>query len=431
MNLVFVLDANKTPLLPCHPMRARKLLELGKASVYKRYPFTIILKRVVENPVDPNLEIKVDPGSKTTGIAVVNPHTKRVVFAGNLHHRGERIVSDLLKRSQVRRGRRNRKTRYRKPRFDNRKKEEGWLPPSLLSRVNNVVVWTQRLMKYCPIGVIHVETAKFDTQLMQNPEISGIEYQQGTLQGYEVKEYLLEKFDYKCAYCGIQNVPLEVEHVWAKSKGGSDRVSNLVISCVKCNDEKTNMPIEEFLKDRPELLKKIQSQMKASLKDSAVMNAIRYRIGDELKKLGLPVCFWTGGRTKYNRHKQGYPKEHWIDAACIGEGGDDVLLDPNMQILIIEAIGRGNRQMCLMDKYGFPRTKPKQSKRVHGFQTGDMVRLVQPSGKYAGTYVGKVVVRARGDFDIITKERQKITATWKRFTLLQRFDGYSYTFSPA
>jgi 5-methylcytosine-specific restriction endonuclease McrA len=285
-------------------------------------------------------------------------------------------------------------------------------------------------MKLCPIKEIHVETAKFDTQKMQNPEISGIEYQQGTLQGYEVKEYLLEKFDHKCAYCGIQNVPLEVEHVWAKSKGGSDRVSNLVISCVKCNDGKTNIPIEEFLKDRPELLKKIQSQMKTPLKDVAVMNAIRYRIGDELKKLGLPTYFWTGGRTKYNRTKQCYPKDHWIDAACVGESGDNVNLNPKTKFLEIEATGRGNRQMCSMDKYGFPRTKPKQSKRVHGFQTGDMVRLVQDKGKYEGTHVGKVVVRTRGDFDIIANDK-KITASWKKFALLQRFDGYSYTFSPA
>jgi 5-methylcytosine-specific restriction endonuclease McrA len=430
VNLVFVLDTDKTPLLPTHPARARKLLNSGKAKVYKMYPFTIILNRKVDDPVEPNHELKLDPGSKVTGVAIVNKHTKKVVFGANLHHRGHQIVQNLLKRKQIRRSRRSRKTRYRKPRFLNRAIPKGWLPPSLLSRVDNVIVWAQRLMKLCPIKEIHVETAKFDTQKMQNPEISGIEYQQGTLQGYEVKEYLLEKFDHKCAYCGIQNVPLEVEHVWAKSKGGSDRVSNLVISCVKCNDGKTNMPIEEFLKDRPKLLKKIQSQMKAPLKDAAVMNAIRYRIGDELKKLGLPTYFWTGGRTKYNRTKQCYPKDHWIDAACIGESGDNVNLNPKAKFLKIEATGRGNRQMCLMDKYGFPRTKPKQSKRVHGFQTGDMVRLVQDKGKYEGMHVGKVVVRTRGDFDIIANDK-KITASWKKFTLLQRFDGYSYIFSPA
>ncbi len=138
MNLVFVLDANKTPLLPCHPMRARKLLESGKAKVYKMYPFTIILNRKVDDPVEPNHELKLDPGSKVTGIAIVNKHTKKVVFGANLHHRGHIITQNLLKRRQIRRSRRNRKTRYRKARFLNRAIPKGWLPPSLLSRVDNV-----------------------------------------------------------------------------------------------------------------------------------------------------------------------------------------------------------------------------------------------------------------------------------------------------
>ena len=133
---------------------------------------------------------------------------------------------------------------------------------------------------------------------MQNPEISGIEYQHGELFGYEVKEYLLEKWGYKCAYCGAENVPLEIEHIVPKARSGSNRISNLTIACRKCNQEKSDRPIEEFLQGREELLKKIQNQAKKSLKDAAAMNATRKILLDELKKLGCKVYTGTGARTK-------------------------------------------------------------------------------------------------------------------------------------
>src|SRR5690606_38216272 len=199
---------------------------------------------------------------------------------------------------QIRGNRRSRKTRYRKPRFLNRAIPKGWLPPSLLSRVNNVIVWAQRLMKLCPIKEIHVETAKFDTQWMQNPEISGIEYQQGTLQGYDVREYLLEKFNRTCVYCGATGVRLEVEHLIPRSRGGSARVTNLVIACEPCNKDKDDRTAEEF--GFPHLMGKAWE----TFKGAAALNSIRYRIGDTLKQLGRPVHFWTGSRTKMNRRAQ-------------------------------------------------------------------------------------------------------------------------------
>lgn len=115
---------------------------------------------------------------------------------------GQQIRSRLLERRQLRRGRRYRKTRYRKPRFANRRRPEGWLPPSLESRISNIVTWVNRLMKLCPISAISIELVKFDTQKLQNLEIRGVEYQRGELCGYEVREYLLEKWGRKCAYCG-------------------------------------------------------------------------------------------------------------------------------------------------------------------------------------------------------------------------------------
>lgn len=192
MSHVFVLDTNKQPLPPVHAGWARILLTRGKAAVFRRYPFTIILKEALLAPQAQGLQLKIDPGSKRTGLAIVHDRSGEVIWAAELAHRGEAIKQALDDRRRVRRSRRSRKTRYRKRRFSNRARPKHWLPPSLESRVANILTWVRRLMRYCPITGISQELVKFDMQLMQNPEIEGIEYQQGELAGYEVREYLLE-----------------------------------------------------------------------------------------------------------------------------------------------------------------------------------------------------------------------------------------------
>lgn len=413
--------------MPCHPARARELLKKGRAAVYKRYPFTIILKDLVGGNVQP-VELKFDPGSKTTGIALVG-HFERgleIVFGANLNHRGQKIKKDLESRRANRRGRRHRKTRYRPARFNNRRRSKGWLPPSLMSRVFNVETWTERLQRLIPITSIAVETVRFNTQKMQNSEVSGVEYQQGVLVGYEVREYLLEKWGRQCAYCGAENVPLEIEHIQPKSQGGSNRVSNLTIACVRCNQKKSNKPIEDFLKRKPTVLKRIKAQTKKPLKDTAAVNATRYAIGNALKSFGLPVTFWSGGRTKFNRTQQKYPKDHWIDAACVGETGEKVYIPNTLKPLIITAVGHGSRQMCRVDQYGFPRTIAKSLKVVKGFQTGDIVKAVVTKGQKIGTYIGRVAVRASGFFNISTKNGTTQGISWKYCQRLQSVDGYNY-----
>jgi 5-methylcytosine-specific restriction endonuclease McrA len=186
----------------------------------------------------------------------------RVVWGAELTHRGFQIRDALTLRRQLRRSRRNRKTRYRKPRFLNRRKPEKWLPPSLMSRVHNILTWLKKLIGFCPITSISQELVRFDTQKMENPEISGTEYQQGTLYGYEVREYLLEKWNRKCAYCGATDTQLEIEHIKPKSKGGSDRVSNLAIACHDCNQAKGNLEIEQFLSGNLDILKRVLAQSK-------------------------------------------------------------------------------------------------------------------------------------------------------------------------
>ena len=421
MNSVFVLSSTKRPLMPCRPARARQLLTAGRAAVYRTVPFTIILKDRVDGDVQP-IEFKADPGSKTTGVALVGDFPKQgkvVLFGANLQHRGDAIRKRLADRRVLRRGRRNRNTPYREARFDNRTRRAGWLPPSLQSRVANVATWFKRLLHRAPISECHIETVRFDTQALQNPEIAGVEYQQGELAGYEVREYLLEKWQRTCAYCGKTNVPLEIEHLTPRSRGGSNRVSNLTLACTPCNQKKGNRTAAEF--GYPGL----QAKAQAPLKDAAAVNAIRYAIGNAIRSIGLPTAFWSGGRTKRNRVQQGYTKEHWIDAACVGETGLSVNLN-GIKPLAVKATGHGQRQVTRTDHYGFPRTAAGRVKRVYEFQTGDWVQLDQPRGNYAGQYIGRLAgIRADGRFDIAHTGR-KITASFRHFTLLQRGDGYAY-----
>lgn len=426
MNRVFVLDHEKQPLMPCHPARARELLTAGKAAVFRTAPFTIILKERVGGDVQP-IELKADPGSKTTGIALVGKFQRgdTVLWAANLEHRGQAIRDGLESRASLRRTRRNRKTRYRAARFDNRRRPAGWLPPSLQSRVDNVAAWLKKLIFRAPVSECHVETVRFDTHAIVNPEVSGVGYQQGTLAGYEVREYLLEKWGRTCAYCGKRDTPLEIDHIRPKSAGGSDRVSNLTIACHPCNQNKNNTPVETFVKD-PVKLAKLKTQARAPLKDAAAVNATRYAIGNAIRAFGLPTSFWSGGRTKFNRTAQGYAKDHWLDAVCVGESGAKVTIPAGMKPLCIKATGRGTRQTVRTDRYGFPRNGAGRVKRVEGFQTGDLVRLRQPRGKYAGQHVGRLAgIRADGRFDIAAAVG-KVTSMFRNYVLLQRGDGYAY-----
>jgi len=420
MSYIFVLDTSKQPLNPVHPGWARKLLSSGRAAVYKRYPFTIILKAAVPDAEVQPLRLKIDPGSKTTGLALVNDNTGDVPFAAELNHRGQQIKKSMDNRRAIRRGRRGRKTRYRKPRFNNRSRPKGWFPPSLRSRVESVETWIRRLCNLCPISAISLELVKFDTQAMQTPEISGIEYQQGELFGYEVREYLLEKFSRKCVYCGKDNVPLQVEHITPKSRGGSDRVSNLTLACEWCNQKKGNQTAEEF--GYPQ----VQEQAKNPLKDAAAVNTTRWALYRRLQKTELPIEVGTGGRTKYNRSVRKLPKTHWLDAACVGVSTPETLKVDGISPLVITAMGRGSRQMCRVDKYGFPRTSTKKFKRVHGFQTGDIVKAVVPTGKKAGTYLGRVSVRTSGNFNIKTKNGTIQGISHRHCRILHRSDGYDY-----
>ncbi|MBV8265611.1 MAG: RRXRR domain-containing protein [Planctomycetaceae bacterium] len=423
---VFVIDKRKKPLMPCSEKRARQLLERRRAVVHRMYPFTIRLKDRVGGEVQP-VRIKLDPGSKVTGLAVVRETDtgQHVLCLAEIAHRGHTVAKHMESRSGYRRRRRGANLRYRAPRFDNRRRPEGWLTPSMRSRVGNILTWVARLRRWIPVAALSQELVKFDLQKLENPEISGAAYQRGTLAGYELREYLLEKFQRTCAYCGKADVPLQVEHIHPKSRGGSDRVSNLTLACAPCNRRKGNTPVEEFLKSRPGVLERILKQAKAPLKDATAVNATRWELDRRLQATGLPVATASGGRTKWNRSRLEIPKTHALDAACVGDVA--AVSGWCVPTLKVEAKGRGSYRRTRLTEYGFPRGYLMRRKSVRGFRTGDIVQAVVTAGKKVGTYLGRVAVRATGSFNVQTTDGVIQGLSWRSCTTLQRADGYAYS----
>ena len=417
--MVFVLNKNKKPLSPCNNAVARKLLKEKKAVIHKRYPFTIRLKELKETVASNKQQyrLKIDYGSRYTGLAILN--NNNVLWLAQIHHKTD-IKSKLDARRGHRRFRRN-KLRYRKARWLNRgNKKKGWIPPSLQSRVDNIQSWVNKLKKVIPLTHISYENCKFDTQLMNNENIKGIEYQQGILLGYEVREYLLEKFNRKCMYCGKENVPLEIEHIIPKSRCGSNRIDNLGISCHECNQTKGNKTAEEF--GYPN----IQKQVKKSLRDSALINATRWKVYEVLIKTGLQVECGTGARTKMNRIKLGLLKDHHYDACCIGKSTPNELYFKTNEVLYIKNIGRGVYQRTTLDKYGFPKAYLPRQKYFFGFMSGDMVKANVLKGKKKGVWHGSVACRSSGSFNINLIKGRVQGINYKYCHLVQKSDGYKY-----
>ena len=434
---VFVLDKRKKPLMPCSEKRARKLLDSGRARVHRLIPFAIrVVDRTVEESALQPVKIKLDPGSKTTGIALVRDRDTTDVNTGEvgtvanvlnlseITHRGRQISEALTARRQMRRRRRG-NLRYRAPRFLNRgNKAKGWLAPSLQHRVDTTAAWVNRLARLAPVTGIVQELVRFDMQQMDNPEISGVEYQKGTLAGYETREYLLEKWHRECAYCGAKDVPLQIEHIHPKANGGSNRISNLTLACQPCNQKKGAKDVKEFLAKDKKRLDRILAQAKKPLKDAAAVNATRWALFNTLKATGLPVTTGSGGLTKYNRSRFSIPKTHALDAACVG--ATDAVADWQKPTLAIKATGRGSYQRTRLDAFGFPRGYLTRQKRIKGFQTGDMVCAEVTTGKKIGNYTGRVAVRASGSFNIQTAEGVVQGIGYRNCKVIQRADGYGY-----
>lgn len=420
--MVFVLNKSKKPLDMISNAKARILLKNKLAVVVKAYPFTIRLRDNRCGSQNRAYTVKLDPGSKTTGIAIID-NKGSVVMLAELEHRGRIIKKNLDSRRAIRRSRRQRKTRYRASRFNNRTRPESWLAPSVKSRADNVINFIKKYKKLLNIAQIEIEKVSFDTaQMSSEIELYGVDYQQGPLYQNKLRDFIFSRSNGKCSYCGKQ--AQEIDHIVPRSKGGTDSVNNLTATCRSCNEKKSNLTLKAFGK----LMNKDYSHLepKKLPKDAAIVQSARNYIVKEITKLVPDTTTHDAWRTKYNRDELGLPKQHYYDALSVGNTQDYKFLTD--KVLQISAQGRGSRQMCRMDKFGFPRTSPKGSKSVKGFQTGDIVKAVVPSGLKRGEYFGRVIIKSSGYFKINTEDALIESIGYKYCRIVQRNDGYSYNY---
>jgi 5-methylcytosine-specific restriction endonuclease McrA len=336
--------------MPTTQHTGKKLLQEGKAHVVKRCPFTIQLNYATGETTQP-IKLGVDPGYMEIGFSATTD--KLEVISGTLTLRKD-VSHKLQARRSYRRARRGR-LGYRPPRFHNRTRPEGWLAPSIQHRHDSHIRLVETLTTLLPISYKRIEVDNLDPHKMQHPEITGVEYQQGELQGYEVKEYLLDKWGRTCAYCGKTNVPLEVEHIVPKSRGGTDRVSNLTLSCRKCNLKKGNQTAEEF--GYPHL----QHQARQPLKAPTCLNTIRWKVVEQ-----LDAEYTYGYLTKYHRNTLGLKKSHVNDAFVIAGGTTQERCRPYEVIQV-----RRNNRSIQTNRKGF---KPSIRRQKYPLQPYDLVR---------------------------------------------------------
>src|SRR6266516_4157589 len=259
----FVLSRSGEPLMPTTPRRARLWLKAGKARVLHRDPFTIQLSFETTGYTQP-VTVGVDTGSQTVGIAAITK--SEVVYQAEVYLRTD-ITKDLLQRRQYR---------------PNRRRSPGWLPPSLWAKVEATVKAVRLVASVLPVYQIKVEVGSFDTQRMQNPEISGLEYHQGQLQGYHLREYLFQKWQRCCSYCGASGLQLQIEHIVPKARGGSDRASNLALACLPCNLRKGNQTAVEFG------FPQVQAHAQAPLKDATHVSSVKTAVVQQFRDLFGP-----------------------------------------------------------------------------------------------------------------------------------------------
>ena len=402
MAITYVLNQDGQPLMPTTRCgKVRRLLNSGQARVVRKRPFTIQLNYEPKTNVVQDLTLGVDAGSKTIGISVTSEN--REYYASEVQLRDD--ISRLLEsRSNARSTRRYRKTRYRKPRFNNRTKSKpkGWLAPSIRNKVQTHIDAVKDIMSFLPIKQVIVETAQFDTQKMVNPEISGVEYQQGELMGYHIREYLLEKFKRQCVYCKKKDCKLEIEHIVPKSRGGSNRVNNLTIACRECNQRKDNMTAEEFG------FPNVQKQASKSLKHAAHMNLIRKSFLNQLQERGIDVEETFGYITKKTRIDAGLEKTHAIDARCIT---GNVNVQPVDDLWLKKKVRRHNRSIHKMTIYkGGVRRANQAPYETRGYRLFDLVSVEGALWHVCGRRVkGCFILKRMSDGTSLEKTPTKIT----------------------
>jgi hypothetical protein len=302
--LVFVFNKHGKPLMPCSNKKARLLLKNGKARIISYKPFTIQLF-YGSSGYKQKVSIGVDTGAKHIGVAINSEN--KVLAKGEIELRQD--VTFLIEtRKTYRRSRRNRKTRYRKARFLNRKRSDGWLPPSLQSRINSTFHWIDKFISLVPNPQLNIEVGKFDPHKMFNPEVSGKDYQTGQMYGfYDVRYFVFARDNYTCQLCKKKGGILRTHHIRYRSKGGTDNPNNLITVCNDCHTSENHKVGGIFW----EWMTK--SKKPKMYKEHPFMNILRIRIFEKYPEAKIVYGSWTTPERK----RLGLEKTHYNDAIAI------------------------------------------------------------------------------------------------------------------
>lgn len=399
--MIYVLNQNGHPLMPTkNHAKVRILLKSKKAKVIRRCPFTIQLMYSSTNYTQ-SINLGVDAGSKHIGISATTKN--KVLFESDVELRND-IVNLLSTRRQNRRTRRNHKTRYRKPRFDNRKRKDGWLAPSVQNKVDTHLTVIRKVHVILPVSKIIVEAASFDIQKIKNPTISGTEYQQGSqLDFWNVREYVLFRDNHICQCCKGKSKDkiLNVHHIESRKTGG-DAPNNLITLCETCHTG--------YHKGTVNLPKRIKRGM--SFKDTSFMGIMRWAFYNKLKEIYPNVSLTYGYITKNTRIENKLPKDHYIDARCIS-GNPKAVSD--WGVYYQKKIRCHNRKIhkntILKDGY---RKRNQAPYEVMGFRLYDKVRWKQQNCFIFGR-------RSTGRMDLRLLDGTKVNASvgYKNLKMLE------------
>ena len=405
--MVYVLNKNNKPLMPCKEAKARKLLRDNKAKVVNKLPFTIqLLWDCEENTQEVNLG--VDAGSKHIGLSATTKD--KVLFEADVELRNN-IVKLLASRRAARRTRRNRKTRYRKARFNNRvhSKHKGWLAPSIEQKISCHLTMIEKVHKILPITRIIVEVASFDIQKIKNPDVQGKEYQQGEQLGFwNIREYVLFRDNHICQCCkgkSKDNI-LNVHHIESRKTGG-DAPNNLITLCETCH------------KGYHKGIVKLPSNIKRgkSFRDATFMGIMKWAFYERLKALYSDVSMTYGYITKNTRIRNNLPKEHYIDARCISKNPQ---AKSDGRVFYYKKVRRHNRRLYQDKIYkGGKRKKNICPYELFGYHIYDLVKW-QNKLYYINS------LRRTGSFEIrdLLDNEFRRDITYKKLSKFKTRSGY-------
>ena len=405
--MVYVLGKDGQPLMPTDRHgKVRRLLKSNEAKVIKKCPFTIQLLYEVTNYTQ-EINLGIDAGSKHIGLSATTKD--KVLFEADVELRND-IVDKISTRQQCRRARRGRKIRYRKPRFNNRKRPKGWLAPSIQQKVDSHLTMVAKVHRILPITNIIAEVASFDIQKIKNPDISGVEYQQGEqMDFWNVREYVLFRDNHTCQCCKgkSKDIILNVHHIKSRKTGGN-APNNLATLCETCHTR-----YHQGLIKLPESIKRGKS-----FKDAAFMGIMRWAFYNKLKENYPSVSLAYGYITKNIRINNNLPKEHYIDARCISGNAAAI---SNGEVFYYKKVRCHNRQIykAKILKGGIKKHNQAPYK-VKEFRLYDRVA-------YQGKQYFIFARRTSGYFDIRTLNGTKVnkgSLSCKKIKFLETSHGY-------